>query len=91
MLFNELEQYFLTIDSTGHVIDGLKIDFSEDLSNSNFTFDKTRNIYKFETAVLSTFSIDTLKMYFTEEYSKIKKFLKIQKISGMNYMKQIYY
>ncbi len=72
LALDDVQQYFLTIDTLGRVIDGVNVSYIKNLSNSDAEYNKERKIYTFSTNVLSTFKGDTISLFSIESVSKLE-------------------
>lgn len=73
LTFDEVQQFYATVDTKGKVIDGLKVSYIKNLSNSDVEYNKERALYKFSTKVLSCFDGDTIRVFSIEDVSKLEE------------------
>lgn len=72
LTFDEVQQFYATVDTSGKVIDGLKVSYIKNLSNSDVEFNKERALFKFSTKVISCFYGDTIRVFSIEDVSKLE-------------------
>jgi hypothetical protein len=73
LAYDEVQQFYTTIDTTGKIIDGLRVSYIDNLSNSDVEYLEVRSVYKFSTKVLSYFDGDTIRMYSIEDVSILEE------------------
>ena len=73
LTFDEVQQFYVTVDTGGKVIDGLMVSYIKNLSNSDVEYNKERGLYKFSTKVLSCFDGDTIRVFSIEDVSMLEE------------------